>query len=338
MIMKGQRNMEKIKTEKSVGKILGADVTEVIPDVKKGPLFKRGHVIRKEDVEKLLSIGKHYIWIFGKDEGFIHEDDAGRKLMELLKGNNLTLGMPSESKVKLFAETNGVLLLNQEGLKEINSLKSPRVACKKHFSFIKKNEPIAVGKVMPIEISIEEMNKIIDIADKFKPIIDLRPISSHKIAIFPVGNEFLEGRREETMSLRIEKYFLALEQNVIIRKILPDNAKVIKEEGLKAIENGADIVVYMGGMSVDPDDKTTEGIQEMDLQVITYGMPMWPGTTFLIAYKDKSLVLGIPSSAGFAKKGTSFHRVMPIFLADYKLTKEEIINMADGGFIDATNL
>ena len=330
--------MEKIKTEEAIGKILGADVTEVIPDVKKGPLFKRGHIIAKPDVEKLLSIGKHYVWIFGKDEGFVHEDDAGRKMMELIKGNNLFLSDPSESKVKLFSKTDGVLLLNKKGLKKINLLRDSRVASKRHFSFVRKNTPVAIGKVMPIEIPTQEMNDIVQVAEKYKPIIEVLPIKTHKIAILPVGSEFIEGRRKEIMSFRIKEYLEEMKQDVFLRKILPDDDNVIKEEGLKAFDSGADIIIYMGGMSVDPDDRTVAGINKMNVNTVAYGVPMWPGTTFLIAYKEGKLILGIPSSAGFVKEGTSFHRVMPIFLADYKLSSEEILDMADGGFIDATNL
>ena len=80
--------MEKIETQKAVGKILGADVTEVVPGVKKGPLFKKGHIIRKDDIVPLLSIGKHYVWIFSEREGFIHEDDAATEMMSLIKKEN----------------------------------------------------------------------------------------------------------------------------------------------------------------------------------------------------------------------------------------------------------
>jgi hypothetical protein len=35
------------------------------------------------------------------------------------------------------------------------------------------------------------------------------------------------------------------------------------------------------------------------------------------------------------KKGTSFCRLMPVLLSGYRLSKEEIIEMGEGGFIDA---
>lgn len=330
--------MEKIKTEDAVGKILGADVTEIIPGVKKGPLFKRGHIIEESDVEKLLSIGKHYVWVFGEDEGFIHEDDAGKELMKAVSGNNLKLSSPSESKVKLYAEKTGVLFLNKEGLFKINSLPDSRVATKRHFTLVRENAPVAIGKVMPVEIPVSEMEEIEKIAKEFYPIVDLKPVKKNRIAVFPVGNEFIEGRRKETMSYKVKEYLESLCQTVERKDVLPDEEEKIASAGKEAISEGFNIIIYMGGISVDPDDRTAAGIRKIGVNEVIYGVPMWPGTTFLISYKENSIILGIPSSSGLAKSGTSFHRIMPILLTGYRLSKEEILNMADGGFIDAANL
>ncbi len=331
--------MEKIKTEESVGKVLGADVTEIIPGIKKGPLFKRGHIIEKKDIDKLLSIGKHYIWVFGEDEGFIHEDDAAKEMMKMLSGENLRLGEPSESKVKLFAEESGVLLIKSEGLRCVNELDDPRVTTKSHFSFVRKGQPVALGKVMPVEIPTTELEEIRRIAEEFYPIISLKVLKKNKVAIFPVGNEFIEGRRKETMSFKVKEYLESLGQEVVRRDILPDDESKIAESGEEALKEGFDIVIYMGGISIDPDDRTADGIRKIPgAKEVIYGVPMWPGTTFLISYKNNKVILGIPSSSGLAKSGTSFHRIMPILLTGYKLSKNEILKMANGGFIDATNL
>ncbi len=330
--------MEKVKTEDAVGKVLGADVTEIIPGIKKGPLFKRGHIVESSDVEKLLSIGKHYIWVFSEDEGFIHEDDAGKNLMKAISGSNLRLSSPSESKVKLNAEKTGILFINREGLLKINSLPDPRVATKRHFSLIKRNEPVALGKVMPVEIPISEMKEIEKIAKEFHPIVDLKPVRKNRIAIFPVGNEFIEGRREETMSYKVKEYLQSLGQFVERKDVLPDDEEKIASAGKEAMSEGFNVVIYMGGISVDPDDRTADGIRKIGVEEVIYGVPMWPGTTFLISYKDNNIILGIPSSSGLAKRGTSFHRITPILLAGYKLSKREILDMANGGFIDAANL
>ena len=56
--------MKMIKVEDAVGSILSHDVTQIIPGEFKGRLFKKGHIIKKEDIEKLLSIGKEHVYVW----------------------------------------------------------------------------------------------------------------------------------------------------------------------------------------------------------------------------------------------------------------------------------
>ena len=56
--------MYKVKTQESVGKVLTHDITKIVVDgetPEKYPVFKENHIIREEDIEVLLSIGKEYI-------------------------------------------------------------------------------------------------------------------------------------------------------------------------------------------------------------------------------------------------------------------------------------
>ena len=57
--------MKMIKTEDAVGRVLQHDVTRIVPGEFKGRLFKKGHVIREEDIEPLLKAGK-FMFMFGK--------------------------------------------------------------------------------------------------------------------------------------------------------------------------------------------------------------------------------------------------------------------------------
>ena len=56
--------MKLMKTEEAVGHVLCHDITQIIKDEKKGPVFRKGHVIRPEDVPVLLSVGKDHIYIW----------------------------------------------------------------------------------------------------------------------------------------------------------------------------------------------------------------------------------------------------------------------------------
>ena len=46
-------------------------------------------------------------------------------------------------------------------------------------------------------------------------------------------------------------------------------------------------------MSVDPDDKTPEGIRRSGAKVETHGFPVLPGSMFVMAYLDETPVMGL---------------------------------------------
>ena len=61
--------MKEIRTEDAVGHVLCHDITQIIKDEKKGVLFKKGHIVREEDIPALLSVGKEHLYVWEKQEG-----------------------------------------------------------------------------------------------------------------------------------------------------------------------------------------------------------------------------------------------------------------------------
>ena len=53
--------MRLIDTKDAVGHMLCHDITQIIKGEKKGPVFRKGHIIQPEDVDVLLSVGKDHI-------------------------------------------------------------------------------------------------------------------------------------------------------------------------------------------------------------------------------------------------------------------------------------
>ena len=50
--------MKKIPVKEAVGSVLCHDITQIIPGVVKDIAFKKGHIIKEEDIPLLLSIRK----------------------------------------------------------------------------------------------------------------------------------------------------------------------------------------------------------------------------------------------------------------------------------------
>ena len=68
--------MKLIKTEDAVGHVLCHDITQIIKGVTKDAVFRKGHVVKKEDIPVLLSVGKEHLYVWEKDDTKWHENEA----------------------------------------------------------------------------------------------------------------------------------------------------------------------------------------------------------------------------------------------------------------------
>ena len=95
--------MKLVKTEDAVGHVLCHDITQIIKDEKKGPVFRKGHIIEPEDIPVLLSVGKEHLYIWENDESMLHEDEAAEILRDICKGEYMRATAPKEGKIELIA-------------------------------------------------------------------------------------------------------------------------------------------------------------------------------------------------------------------------------------------
>ena len=68
--------MRLIKTEEAAGHVLCHDITQIIKGVTKDAVFRKGHIVREEDIPVLLSVGKENLYVWEKQEGILHENEG----------------------------------------------------------------------------------------------------------------------------------------------------------------------------------------------------------------------------------------------------------------------
>ena len=144
--------MKMVKTEEAVGMVLGHDITEIRPGEFKGIAFKKGHIIKKEDIERFLRIGKENIYVFKLDEGHIHEDDAAIRLGNLFAGPGIYFSEPGEGKINIKAEQTGYLKINRDLLDLVNDFGEITLATIQGDRYIGEDELIAGCRIIPLTI------------------------------------------------------------------------------------------------------------------------------------------------------------------------------------------
>ncbi|HEX9021174.1 MAG TPA: molybdopterin-binding protein, partial [Nitrospirota bacterium] len=107
----------------AVGTVLAHDVTEIRKDEFKGRAFKKGHIIRVEDLSHLRRLGKEHLFVLAMGPDEMHEDEAASALASALMGEGLRIeGEPREGKINIIADRDGLLKINRDALLAFNML------------------------------------------------------------------------------------------------------------------------------------------------------------------------------------------------------------------------
>lgn len=323
--------MKLIKTEDAVGQVLCHDITQIIKGVTKDAVFRKGHIITEEDIPVLLSVGKDNIYIWENDETMMHENDAAEVLCAICKGENMSRGEVKEGKIELAAECDGVLKIDRDKLKAVNSYGQMMIATR-HGDFpVKKGDKLAGTRIIPLVIEKEKMEAVKEICGT-QPIMNVVPYRPHKVGIVTTGNEVFYGRIQDTFTPVVKKKVESYGAEVIDHKLSNDDNANIEKCIRELLDEGCDMILCTGGMSVDPDDKTPLAIRNVCGSVVTYGAPVLPGAMFLMAYygEDDIPVMGLPGCVMYAKR-TIFDLVLPRIMTGEMLEKDDFDRLGEGG-------
>ena len=321
--------MKLMRTEDAIGQVLCHDITQIIPGVKKGPVFQKGHIITPEDVPVLLSVGKEHVYIWEKDDTRFHENEAARILCEMSQNANMKASDPSEGKIELTAQVDGLFTLDRQRLYAVNSLGEMMIATR-HAGPVKKGDKLAGMRVIPLVIEKEKMAEARETAGN-TPLLTLTPYRALKVGLVTTGSEVYYGRVQDQFTPVIKAKLAEYGAEVTHHVLLPDDHAAVTEKIKEFLADGVDMVLCTGGMSVDPDDKTPLAIKNAGVNVVTYGAPVLPGAMFLLSYTDDGRpVCGLPGCVMYAKR-TIFDLVLPYLAAGVPVTKEQIAAYGEGG-------
>ena len=95
--------MKLLPVQKAVGHVLCHDMTQIIPGKYKDARFRKGHVVREEDIPVLLSMGKEHLYVWEMVPGMLHENDAAERLCALCRNEGMVQSAVKEGKIELTA-------------------------------------------------------------------------------------------------------------------------------------------------------------------------------------------------------------------------------------------
>lgn len=323
--------MREVPVREAIGMMLPHDMTQILPGEFKGRLFKKGHVVTAEDIEPLLSIGKEHIYVLEMPEGFIHEEEAGIRIAQAVSGEGLTLTEPYEGKVSMKAARKGLAKINEKAVHALNELDGIAFSTIYGDQVVQPGDTLAATRIIPLIMEEARIVELEQLAQTFAdPIVQVKPFLKKRVGLVTTGGEVFTGRIADKFGPAIRAKVEALGSEVVEQRFAPDDKEAIEKEIKWFLDQGVDLVLATGGMSVDPDDRTPGAIAGVGAQIVRYGTPMLPGSMLLVSYYGEIPVLGLPGAV-MHEPFTSFDVFLPRILAGERIEEADMTRLGYGG-------
>lgn len=323
--------MRKLKVEDAVGEVLCHDMTGILANGFKGVVFHRGQVITEADVEAMKDIGKNHVYVWEPEADEVHEDDAALAICKAVCGNGTAYGeKPSEGKVTVTAQQDGLFVINTDALAEINSVQDYSVVCLPNFFPVSKGTKICGARIIPLVTKRENVDRAVALADANYPVLSVVPYMPLRVGLIITGSEVYYGRIEDRfepiMRAKLEKFgaeFLGAAKCL-------DELDMIQGAIDEFMKQDAQLILLTGGMSVDPDDLTPTAMRATGAEMLNQGLPMQPGNMLTMAKLGETMLVGVPG-ASMHSKTTSLDVFLPRIFAGLEIRPEELSKYGDGG-------
>lgn len=323
--------LKKIRVEDAVGQRLSHDITEIRPGEFKDAAFRKGHMVCDEDICHLQKLGKNHLYLIDLEKDEIHENQAASILANGLTGEGITWeDNPKEGKICLYAEHDGLLVINKANLAAFNMVDEVMCASLHSYTLVKKGQQVAATRAIPLVMKRSPVERAAAIASQGGGTVSVHVLKDAKVGVVITGNEVFNGLIDDKFAPILKKKINDLGSHITSIEFAPDNVQLIQEAIEKHIQNNCDLILLSGGMSVDPDDVTRKGIQNAGATEMHYGAAALPGAMFMVAYINNIPLLGVPA-CGLHHKVTVLDLILPRILIGEHIGKKELAFIGHGG-------
>jgi molybdenum cofactor synthesis domain-containing protein len=269
-------------------------------------------------------LGKKQLYVIDLAEDEIHENEAAAIMAEALAGEGIVWkDEPREGKINLLAGRDGLFSVKSAALAAFNMVDEVMCATLHNHTQVKKGDLVAGTRAIPLVMKRAPVERAAAIAKQNGSVLSVLPLRGAKVGLVITGNEVYHGLIEDRFAPILTEKISALGSKVAALDFAPDDAEVIKRVIHTQLDQGCDLLLLSGGMSVDPDDVTRNGIRLAGETELHYGAAVLPGSMFLVAYLGEVPLLGVPA-CGLYHRITVLDLILPRILAGERIGKAEL--------------
>jgi hypothetical protein len=312
--------------------IAGAVITQSVrlPD---GSRLRKGQVIAESDVQALRQ-HEHPIHAVRLEPGEVHEDEAGRRLANMIAGPGLAARDPIQSRVNVAATVKGLLRVDAEAVHLINRHAPVGIFTVLDRLPVVPGKIVAGAKIATVAMEVRLLDEIeLLLAERSGPVLEVKPYVPHVVGVVVTEGlaEKLRGRFETSVRAKIGWYG----SEILRFEYLPNRHEAVATAMRRLLDDGASMLLTAGGNMMDPLDATILAMPDLEASIVRLGAPAHPGSMFWLAeIVDSAMPIVNLASCSMYSKATVADLVLPWVMADERVSDEDVASLGYGGLLD----
>jgi molybdopterin biosynthesis enzyme len=320
--------VEKVPVNEAVGYILLHN--QAGPDGRKA--LKKGQRLTQEDIFLLQDLGREQVYVAILADDDIGENEAARRLGQVIAGERLEASSATTGRVNLIATTTGLFKVNLEKLLAINDITGITLATIPTNTPVQPKMMTGTIKIIPYGVPQASLKAAEAIAAEAS-LVAVKPFIIPKAALITTGSEAAREKVMGGFTPPLRDRLSSYNTELIEGPYLPEDEAKISEALQWALDSGAKLIIIAGETSImDADDITPRAIKAVGGEIVHYGVPVEPGNLMLLAYRQDIPIVGAPGCAR-SKSYNVVDMVLPRLAAGERLTRRDLIELGHGGLL-----
>jgi molybdenum cofactor cytidylyltransferase len=309
----------------------------VVHSIRKGGLvLRKGTVVGDAEIAALKAAGIASITVARIEPGDVSEDDAAAGLAAAIVGEGVRVDRAFTGRANLFAETAGVVVVDQEGIDRFNEVDPDiTLATLEAFAPVVPGKMIATVKIIPFAVSAAARDEALAVARAGRPgtLIRVAPYRIRKVGVI---STMLPGLADKVIdkTLRVTEERLGpAAATIVAERRVPHETAPLARAIDEVLGEGAELVIVFGASAIaDRRDVIPAAVEAVGGAIEHFGMPVDPGNLILVASVHGRPVLGAPGCARSPREN-GFDWVLARLLCGLPVTRRDITGMGVGGLL-----
>ncbi|MGH6925718.1 MAG: NTP transferase domain-containing protein [Propylenella sp.] len=266
------------------------------------------------------------------EPGDVHEDEAARRVAEVLKGAHIRLDEAGTGRCNLYTVEAGLFVVDRAAIDALNRLDPGlTLATLEEFRPVEAGRMVATVKIIPFAVPGRAVEAASELAKT--PVLSVALWRPLKVGLAATTLPGLKPKIMDKTRRILEERLKPAGATLVDEMRVPHDTAALAGALGALLDEGADLLIAFGASAItDSSDVIPAAIERAGGKVRHFGMPVDPGNLMLIGELKGKPVLGAPGCARSPAEN-GFDWVLNRLLAGLDVTPDAITGMGVGGLL-----